>query len=185
MMKMWLLTLLLACNLLYFSSIVQAYTANVRTDLKRNVRIRNRSQHAATRSRDILQSSEGKKRQAIAMGILSTFLANSNPDLARANTPEVSATSITMVSNDPAIRLQTYLGNYADPNHPGCLRKVEMDQDRLVILGSDSVDGSNPWLLRMKESEEGKFLVDFSPKGGPKNLLGKFDCLCEVLVFLS
>ncbi len=32
--------------------------------------------------------------------------------------------------------LLIYLGQYNDPNHPGCLRKVELKSDSLLITGS-------------------------------------------------
>ena len=41
------------------------------------------------------------------------------------------------------------------------------------IIGSDNVDGSNQWIIKAKEDFPGTIFVDFSPKGGPSDLLGK------------
>lgn len=176
--------------LLHYYASVDAFTNTnttpLRVEVKRHVRSRpfNRTHlHAMSTNGDrssrpdILKRPENRQKQAIAMGILSTLLVNSNPNLAQAATAEpVASVSTSLVqSGDPAIRFQALTGNYADPNHPGCLRKIELEKDQLIIIGSDNIDGSNPWLLRMRESEPGKFLVDFSAKGGPKNLLGVYD----------
>lgn len=66
-------------------------------------------------------------------------------------------------------------GSYKDPNHPGCLRRIEVQGNDVTLTGSDNLDGSNTWVLKAREEEPGKILVDFSPKGGPKDLLGVFD----------
>ena len=63
-------------------------------------------------------------------------------------------------------------GQYDDPNHPGCLRKITVKNNLVTIVGSDEVDGSNQWIIRAKEDFPGTIFVDFSPKGGPANLLG-------------
>jgi hypothetical protein len=47
-------------------------------------------------------------------------------------------------------------------------------KDKLVtIVGSDNLDGSNQWVIKAKEDLPGTMFVDFSPKGGPSDLLGK------------
>jgi hypothetical protein len=43
-------------------------------------------------------------------------------------------------------------------------------------ITSDDVDGKKQWVIFAKESKDvGQMLVDFSPKGGPADLLGVFD----------
>lgn len=37
---------------------------------------------------------------------------------------------------------------------------------------SDTPDGSKIWSVRGREDKPGSVLVDFSPKGGPKDLAG-------------
>ena len=66
-------------------------------------------------------------------------------------------------------------GNYNDPNHPGCLRKISSKAKEITIVGSDDINGSNQWVLKADEQMPGTIFVDFSPKGGPPNLLGVFD----------
>lgn len=45
----------------------------------------------------------------------------------------------------------------------------------MTLLGSDNLDGSKPFTIMAKEDVPGAIFVDFSPKGGPPNLLGVFD----------
>lgn len=50
----------------------------------------------------------------------------------------------------------------------------DLPGDVLTFVGSD--DGANFWSVRGKwlQKDQGKFIVDFSPKGGPKDLQGTF-----------
>ena len=68
-----------------------------------------------------------------------------------------------------------FVGNYNDPNHPGCLRKITVSGKDVTLIGSDELDGSSQWVLKATEDYPGTIFVDFSPKGGPENLLGVFD----------
>lgn len=68
-----------------------------------------------------------------------------------------------------------FVGQYDDPNHPGCLRKITVKGKDVSILGSDEIDGSKQWSLRATEDYPGTIFVDFSPKGGPSNLLGVYN----------
>ena len=63
-------------------------------------------------------------------------------------------------------------GQYNDPNHPGCLRKITVKNGLVTIIGSDELDGSKQWIIQAKEDFPGTIFVDFSPKGGPSDLLG-------------
>lgn len=67
------------------------------------------------------------------------------------------------------------IGQYDDPNHPGCLRKITVKGDVVTIIGSDNIDGSKQWVLQAKEDAPGVMFVDFSPKGGPSDLLGVYN----------
>ena len=64
-------------------------------------------------------------------------------------------------------------GEYTDPNHPDGLRKISVKGKDVTLVGTDSAGGKQ-WVLQAKESE-GTIFVDFSPKGGPKDLLGVYD----------
>ena len=76
-----------------------------------------------------------------------------------------------------------FVGEYSDPKHPGCLRSITGDGDVLDVTGTDGSPGcangetQRPWSLKGElvkiPSKRDEILIDFSPKGGPKNLLGK------------
>ena len=76
-------------------------------------------------------------------------------------------------------------GAYSDPKHPGCPRNIAMvldgDAEGVVeVSGKDGTPGctgdgpTRPWRLSGKTQGD-KILVDFSPKGGPRNLLGQWE----------
>merc|ERR1711879_606130 len=64
-------------------------------------------------------------------------------------------------------------GNYSDPNHPGGFRTIEMNGAVASIQGVDGF-GAQPWTLVGKVTGN-SVRIDFSPKGGPKDLQGQFD----------
>lgn len=71
-----------------------------------------------------------------------------------------------------------FAGSYSDPNHPNCLRSIEIvSKSNVAVSGTDGNPGcppdgaGNPWKLSGTVSGS-TILVDFSPKGGPKNLQG-------------
>ena len=64
-------------------------------------------------------------------------------------------------------------GEYTDPNHPDGLRKITVKGNDVTLTGTDSAGGKQ-WVLKAKETD-GTIFVDFSPKGGPKDLLGVYD----------
>eukprot|EP00621_Florenciella_sp_RCC1693_P006004 CAMPEP_0182535684 /NCGR_PEP_ID=MMETSP1323-20130603/18510_1 /TAXON_ID=236787 /ORGANISM="Florenciella parvula, Strain RCC1693" /LENGTH=237 /DNA_ID=CAMNT_0024745849 /DNA_START=35 /DNA_END=748 /DNA_ORIENTATION=+ len=65
------------------------------------------------------------------------------------------------------------VGEYSDPNHPDGFRVVTALKDQALIVGADGPKDAQ-WKLAGKMSGD-NVLIDFSPKGGPKDLLGKFD----------
>ena len=54
-------------------------------------------------------------------------------------------------------------------------RKITNKGKIVTLTGSDNLDGSKPFIIMAKEDFPGTIFVDFSPKGGPPNLLGVFD----------
>mmetsp|Transcript_518 Transcript_518/g.1601 ORF Transcript_518/g.1601 Transcript_518/m.1601 type:complete len:192 (+) Transcript_518:97-672(+) len=73
-------------------------------------------------------------------------------------------------------------GKYADRKHPGCYREI-FDDGR--VRGEDGDPGcgefsraggaARPWSLSGTiDVNDGSIFIDFSPKGGPKNLLGLY-----------
>jgi len=71
--------------------------------------------------------------------------------------------------------VQTFVGSYSDPNHPGMARKIYPlpgEDDQVLIKGTD--DGSSFWMLTA-EPHDDTIVIDFSSKGGPADLEGKWD----------
>lgn len=91
-------------------------------------------------------------------------------------------------------------GEYDDANHPGCLRSVKVvgpsmtpagtksRKNQAVLTGVDGLGGvsacppgqkptvKDVWKLKGVVAEDGQsMLVDFSPKGGPGELLAKYE----------
>lgn len=87
-----------------------------------------------------------------------------------------------------------WTGDYTDPNHPGCQRSIKVTGNNMdpggrksrkpsaVIKGTDNEDGDacqdgegESWRLTATLTEDqSKIMVDFSPKGGPKDVVGKW-----------
>ena len=90
-----------------------------------------------------------------------------------------------------------FTGDYDDPNHPGCLRQVKVvgaplkaDGSRplyavVEVTGYDGKDGekvcrdrptrSDLWKVIGKTKGGDEAFLDFSSKGGPADLVGKWD----------
>jgi len=82
-----------------------------------------------------------------------------------------------------------FTGEYDDPNHPGCLRRVKVvgapikgDGTRspypvIEVKGYDGEGRPNTfkdlWSIQGKVLSKNEAVIDFSPKGGPANLLAK------------
>ena len=94
----------------------------------------------------------------------------------------VSAATILVVTQPlVAAHAIDFSGQYSDPKHPNCRREiVVVDRNTVKITGTDGTpgcppDGSGrPWVLTGKINGD-SLLVDFSPKGGPKDLEGIYD----------
>mmetsp|Transcript_29017 Transcript_29017/g.43843 ORF Transcript_29017/g.43843 Transcript_29017/m.43843 type:complete len:183 (+) Transcript_29017:54-602(+) len=90
----------------------------------------------------------------------------------------------------------SFTGDYDDPNHPGCLRQVKVvgaplkgDGTRsaypnVEVVGWDGKEGVKActdrptreqlWKIEGKMKSNTEALIDFSPKGGPSDLLAKY-----------
>jgi len=91
-----------------------------------------------------------------------------------------------------------FTGEYDDPKHPNCLRSVKVvgasmgpdgrrrREPSAYVKGVDNAKGTSActdtpelasvWKLEGKVAEAGdKIYIDFSPKGGPKDLVGTWD----------
>lgn len=77
-----------------------------------------------------------------------------------------------------------FTGPYSDPNHPGCPREVQYSgNNKGSIVGSDAAGGEGvpcdgqtdiPWGPLPAYIDKLCIIADFSPKGGPSDLHGKF-----------
>jgi len=83
-------------------------------------------------------------------------------------------------------------GDYSDPNHPNCKRNIAIQAvdgtfttaslEVIKVSGTDGSPGCPPdgsgdaWTLQGTiDLDTSTIVVDFSPKGGPKNLKGRRD----------
>lgn len=107
--------------------------------------------------------------------ILSKAIVASLPLMITTQPPSSLLSSSLISSTMITAKATSIDGSFSDPFHPGCKRVITKQGDgKIKIEGSDNVDGSNPWVLFATEDEKGNILVDFSPKGGPKNILGMY-----------
>lgn len=75
-----------------------------------------------------------------------------------------------------------FAGDYDDPNHPQCLRKIRMrvhDKTTAIVSGTDGNPGCHPngagreWVVYGRIApDHTTIVVDFSSKGGPPALEG-------------
>jgi len=75
---------------------------------------------------------------------------------------------------------EPFAGSYADPKHPNCKRAIEVTGNVASLSGTDGTPGCPPdgsgRVWKLEGSVKGSnILVDFTPKGGPANLLGVYD----------
>jgi hypothetical protein len=74
-----------------------------------------------------------------------------------------------------------FTGSYADPKHPNCLREVRIvSGNKADVSGTDGTpgcptDGSGKKWDLVGKIEGDSILVDFTPKGGPKDLKGVWE----------
>ena len=84
---------------------------------------------------------------------------------------------------EPEWPCQKFRGNYSDPNHPECSREVKpISFNKAAVTGFDAKDGAKQcnhidderWGPLDAVCQGEKITVDFSPKGGPKDLTGVY-----------
>lgn len=74
-----------------------------------------------------------------------------------------------------------YSGTFDDPNHPNCIRRIENIGKIATIEGTDGNPDCKPNGKGVDEFqllgavEDGELIVDFSPKGGPKQVVAKWE----------
>ena len=113
---------------------------------------------------------------AIILPLLALFAMMSTTT----TTTTVTQTS-AIIGAEQATVVDNFSGDYADPNHPNCLRQVRVlaTGTKALVSGTDGnpgcpIDGSGqPWKLdAIISNEDNTISVDFSPKGGPSSLQG-------------
>ena len=96
------------------------------------------------------------------------------------STTTTTVTTSAILGAEQAVVVDNFSGDYADPNHPNCLRQVRVlaTGTKALVSGTDGnpgcpIDGSGQsWKLDAIISNENTISVDFSPKGGPSSLQG-------------
>lgn len=121
-------------------------------------------------NKQVFTTSRSIISKAIASAALSFGVITSD----YSDKPFIHSSSFIAQADDKT-STSVFVGNYNDPNHPGCLRKISVKGKDVSIVGSDNLDGSKQWLIKAKEDYPGTIFVDFSPKGGPSNLLGVYN----------
>ena len=95
---------------------------------------------------------------------------------------EISATVKGWLEDRDGSPDSRFAGVYTDPNHPGCRRQIRVQIHSAIVTGEDGDPGCPPkdpskdshWRLLGKIISDTEILVDFSSKGGPKDLEGKW-----------
>jgi len=78
-----------------------------------------------------------------------------------------------------------WFGAYSDPQHPMCRRILRFDQTTYLSIivegkdgnpGCEKEKGTQKWIIRANyKSGADTMTFDFSPKGGPSDVVGKWD----------
>eukprot|EP00428_Durinskia_dybowskii_P071550 CAMPEP_0170388946 /NCGR_PEP_ID=MMETSP0117_2-20130122/18359_1 /TAXON_ID=400756 /ORGANISM="Durinskia baltica, Strain CSIRO CS-38" /LENGTH=116 /DNA_ID=CAMNT_0010644909 /DNA_START=45 /DNA_END=392 /DNA_ORIENTATION=- len=93
--------------------------------------------------------------------------------------------TVFIVSVSAVLRDRTFAGKYSDPNHPGCARQIVGEtRTSARVYGADAAGGEGATCNGETDEKWGPLpakvngediIVDFSSKGGPSNLSGKYD----------
>ena len=112
--------------------------------------------------------------------VMGGFVPTTTNDFAMAMGGDDGTTTTTVRTENASV----FNGKYSDPNHPGCLRGIERVRSttKAKVFGEDGTPGcqadgqkeTKKWELEGELRGENEILIDFSKKGGPKNLLGKW-----------
>jgi hypothetical protein len=102
------------------------------------------------------------------------------------------ASMATAIASAPLVaQAVDFTGSYIDPNHPNCQRIIspaKASKSAVVLTGTDGNPGCPPdgsgttWQL-MGEVKGSNIFVDFTPKGGPKDLKGVYDATGRAIVW--
>eukprot|EP00306_Pavlova_sp_CCMP459_P004770 CAMPEP_0185158680 /NCGR_PEP_ID=MMETSP1139-20130426/2561_1 /TAXON_ID=298111 /ORGANISM="Pavlova sp., Strain CCMP459" /LENGTH=465 /DNA_ID=CAMNT_0027723825 /DNA_START=95 /DNA_END=1492 /DNA_ORIENTATION=- len=84
---------------------------------------------------------------------------------------KLGAGKISFPDGNAWTKMSPWAGRFSDPNHPKGYRDITVSNGVATIVGVDE-PGDAPWKLTAKVDGDSA-LIDFSPKGGPKDLLAK------------
>ena len=95
----------------------------------------------------------------------------------------VAAAAVLAASAGPALAASPLEGRYSDPLHPGCTRTVSVTAGKVTGADGAGSDGAckagepvKEWALAATFAKDGQSMkVDFSPKGGPKDVTGTWN----------
>ncbi|GMH51863.1 hypothetical protein TrRE_jg7808 [Triparma retinervis] len=100
----------------------------------------------------------------------------------------------SLAASKPSLNPAMYEGKYLDPiNHPGGTRTIKVTgQDgekgfyKVELTGGGGKGEPKNYTLPAQVSKDGsKIIIDFSPKGGPKDFVGVFDDELKGIKFLK
>lgn len=97
------------------------------------------------------------------------------------STAAVATISAVIAGGPTMVNAVDFTGSYSDPFHPNCKREVQVVSPKLAdVTGTDGTPGCPPDGSGRKWSLIGKIdgdslLIDFTPKGGPKDLKGVWE----------
>ena len=113
--------------------------------------------------------------------ILQNASAWNLPSMVFRKAAAVATISAAIASSPLAVSAVDFSGSYADPFHPNCRREVQVVSPSLAdVTGTDGTPGCPPdgsgraWSLTGKIDGD-SILIDFTPKGGPKDLKGVWE----------
>mmetsp|Transcript_28401 Transcript_28401/g.81652 ORF Transcript_28401/g.81652 Transcript_28401/m.81652 type:complete len:145 (-) Transcript_28401:58-492(-) len=117
----------------------------------------------------------------LALATVQNVNAWSMPKLDLEKAAATAAVSAALVAGPMAVNAADFSGSYSDPNHPNCLREVQvLTKNKAEVKGTDGNPGCPPdgrgrtWAL-IGQVDGDSILIDFSPKGGPKDLKGVWE----------
>jgi len=82
----------------------------------------------------------------------------------------------------PPLKTSVFEGQFKDPNHPNGYRKISVADGVATILGKDEPTDTE-WKIVANLRGREEMLIDFSPKGGPKDLLAKWSKQMDAIEF--
>jgi hypothetical protein len=96
----------------------------------------------------------------------------------------VAATTAALLSSSPAFAAEgteAFVGTFSDPNHPGGKRTIRLTGEKLgdyqlaEVQGGGGLGEPKNYILPAAVIGDRTIVIDFSPKGGPRDFVGVLD----------